>query len=190
MKKTLFIFVMILSAGLILSSCNQGKKTENKGEKSEVPEAVQKAFTAKFADAKDVKWESEEEGEYEAEFTLNGKKMSADFAADGTWKETESKVNYSSLPSSVLDTLSARFKDYKVENMTVEKTETPDGTFWEVELKKDENETEVLFKEDGTVVKQKIEEEEEEVKEATGEEHEKGEKKEEGEEEEHEGGEK
>ena len=162
MKKIFFILTMILGAGMIFTSCQQGKKSENKEGKSEVPEVVQKSFQAKFAEAKNVEWESEEEGEYEAEFTLNDTEMSALFDNDGNWKETESEVNYSNLPSSVLDTLSGRFKDYKVEDMTVEKTETPEGIYWEVDLKKDETEVEVVFKEDGTVVKMEEEEEEHE----------------------------
>ncbi len=194
MKKITYVLMILLGAGLLLMSCGQGKKSKEEKEGKEVkeeqeenvkvPETVQKAFQAKFAGAKEVEWKTEEEGEYEAEFSLNNVETSASFDASGNWKETETKVNYATLPSSVLDTLSVRFRDYKVEDKMVEKTETPEGTFWEVELKKGEQEVEVVFKDDGTVVKQEAEEEgEEEVGEASGE-HEKGEK-EDNEEEEH-----
>ncbi len=189
MKNLKYLAMILLGAGLILTSCNQAKKSKKEeGENSKVPETVQKVFQAKFAEAKDVEWKTEEEGEYEAEFTLNDTKMSADFTQDGTWKETETKTDYSRLPSSVLDTLSAKFKDYTVENMTIDKSETPEGTFWEVKLKKDDQVIEVVFSDDGAVVKQKAEEGEEEVGESS-EHHEKGEKEEEGKEE-HEKGEK
>ncbi len=182
MKKHVFLWVMILAAGLMITSCKQGKKTEGSEEKSEVPAAVLKAFQGKFAQATHVKWESEEEGEYEAEFQLNGKEMSAEFSGDGTWKETETMVPYASLPSSVMDTLSVLFRDYKVPDRNVEKTETPEGTKWEVKLTKDGKEVEVTFADNGKVLKKESEEEGDEVGEAEEGSHEKGEKEEENEE--------
>ncbi|MDP5171404.1 MAG: hypothetical protein NWR72_14260, partial [Bacteroidia bacterium] len=38
--------------------------------KTDVPQAVKDAFALKFPKAKAVKWEMEDEGEYEAEFKL------------------------------------------------------------------------------------------------------------------------
>ncbi len=178
MKRTTIFLVMLLSAGIMLVSCNQGKKkgTEEKENKA-VPEAVEKAFQAKFANATQVEWEQEEEGVYEAEFILDGKKMSAEFAADGTWKETEQEIEHTELPAAVVDTLEAEWGDYTIEE--VELCETPEGKNYEVELKKEGIEIELVIDENGKVIKQKEEKEaEEEVGEAS-EEHEKAEKEEE-----------
>jgi len=178
MKRTLILMVLILGAGVLMYSCKQGAKntSEEKAEKA-VPEAVTKAFEAKFVGATDVEWEQEEEGVYEAEFKVNGQEMSAEFASDGTWKETEQKVDHSQLPAAVVDTLEAGWGDYTVEE--VEMCETPEGKTWEVELKKDDQEIELVIDENGKVIKQEEEKEgEEEVGEAS-EENEKAEKEEE-----------
>ncbi len=185
MKKIQYFIMILLGAGLILTSCNQKKKTAKEEEGSKVPETVQKAFQAKFADAKNIEWEAEEEGEYEAEFVLNNTKMSAEFSKDGTWKETETVVPDSTLPAAIADTLNTKYGDYAVQK--AELTENPKGKSWEVKLKKDDSEMELVFDENGNVLKQEAGEKEEEVGKAT-EEHEKGEKEEKGEEEHEEGG--
>ena len=47
------------------------------------PETVTKAFAAKFLTVKKVSYDHEKNGNYEAEFALNGVKMSADFKSTG-----------------------------------------------------------------------------------------------------------
>ncbi len=178
MKKHIFLLVVVLSAGLMFTSCKQGKKTEGSEEKSEVPEAVQKSFQEKFAQASEVKWE-EEEGTYEAEFQLNGKEMSAEFSGDGTWMETETEVDQADLPAAIVDTLESAYGDYTVEK--VESCETPEGKNWEIELKKDDTEMELVMDENGKILKKEAEEEgEAEVAESSEESHESGEVKEAG----------
>ena len=172
MKKHFFLLAVILSAGVMLTSCKQGKKTEGSEEKSEVPAAVQKSFQKKFAQATEVKWE-EEEGSYEAEFHLNGKEMSAEFSGDGTWKETETEVDQADLPAAIVDTLESAYGDYEVKE--VELCETPEGKSWEIEVKKDQTEMELVMDENGKVLKKEAEDEEEEVGESSEGSHEKGE---------------
>jgi len=168
--KIFFLFLMILTAGVFVA-CKQGKKSEEKTGGKAVPEAVTKAFSEKFAAATDVEWEAEEEGEYEAEFTLNGKEMSAEFTADGTWKETETKVSQSDLPAAIVDTLEAAYGEYMVEE--TEMCETPEGTRWEIELKKENTEIELVMDDSGKTLKKEEEQEEEEMEEAGEEENEK-----------------
>jgi len=55
---------------------------------SEVPDAVKKSFRSRYPNATNVRWELErEDGRrvYEAEFTLNGRRLKAEFAANGTF---------------------------------------------------------------------------------------------------------
>ena len=55
---------------------------------SQVPVAVRASFHNMFPNATNVRWEREREhGQtvYEADFLLNGKRMKAEFAADGTY---------------------------------------------------------------------------------------------------------
>jgi hypothetical protein len=79
MKKLLLI---ILSATLI---CNYVFSVTP-------PEVVKKAFDKKFPASSDVTWSKENVKEWEAEFTFEGNKLSANFAVDGTWIETEQAI--------------------------------------------------------------------------------------------------
>jgi hypothetical protein len=174
MKTKIFLlFIGILTVGMIVS-CKQGKKSGEKPEKNEIPVAVSKAFSEKFATATNVEWEAEEEGIFEAEFTLNGKEMSAEFTSDGTWKETETEVAQSDLPAVIVDSLESAYAEYIVEE--TEMCETPEGRRWEIALKKENTELSLVLDETGKILKMK--EQEIEKKEGVGEEHEKGEKEE------------
>lgn len=166
MKKLLFFFIVLAGAGLlILPSCNQGKKSA-KEEGTKVPELVMKAFQSKFPAAKKVEWAMEDSTEYEAEFTVDSTKMSANFDAEGNWKETEWKVEVSTLPTAVSDSLNVLYEGFNINKAEV--SESPGhGKVYEVLLKNDSTSTEVVLDENGTVVKKE---------EAKGEEHEKGEK--------------
>ena len=62
-----FSILVALFSMIFFSACSQKNPPEN----------VKKEFSQKFAAAKSVKWESEESNEWEAEFTIDGKKMSA-----------------------------------------------------------------------------------------------------------------
>lgn len=65
------------------------------------PAAVREAFSKKFPGVSDVDWGKENAQEWEAEFDQNGKDMSANFRADGTWLETETEIQVADLPSPV-----------------------------------------------------------------------------------------
>ena len=68
-----------------------------------VPDAAVKAFQQKFPNAASVKWGKEGKNEYEAEFTLEGKKGSANFSAVGEWLETETGIALATIPKTVAD---------------------------------------------------------------------------------------
>lgn len=122
-------------------------------------EAVKTTFAKKFPKAEKVTWEQENESEWEAEFKLNGKKHGATFNANGQWLETEQAIKKSALPEAIKATLNTQFKGYKIDD--VEKVITQDGTFYEMELEKGEEEWEVMFDENGAIVKKESEKEEE-----------------------------
>ena len=69
------------------------------------PAVVQKAFEQKFPKVTKVSWGKENEKEWEAAFTLNGSKLSANFLNDGTWAETERKITVADFPKSVSDAI-------------------------------------------------------------------------------------
>ena len=97
MKKIFLITALSLSLHA-MQSCDNDKK-EAKDEKTlstnDVPAPVQTAFSAKYSTATDVKWEDAHENNvqtYKAKFMVNGKKMKAEFDANGGLvKEEEDK---------------------------------------------------------------------------------------------------
>ncbi len=143
----------LLLHAISMSACAQ------KINETDVPQPVKTAFTAKFAQAKGVKWELEDGQAYEAEFKENGKERSATFSPTGQWMETETEIKPADLPAAVTQAIATSFAGSKVEE--AETVETPDrGTFYEVELEQGERTLEVRFSADGTVLKQAVEEEE------------------------------
>ena len=81
---------MVISLSLLtFQSCNDKEDTKDDKplSESDVPPTVKTAFSAKYSTATDVKWEDAHEDSiqtYKAKFTIDGKKMKAEF--DGTGK--------------------------------------------------------------------------------------------------------
>ncbi len=121
------------------------------------PENVKKEFSQKFVDAKSVKWGSEEANEWEAEFKINGKELSACFDNTGKWLETEAEVSAKELPSAVTNTLKNEFPGYKTGEIST--VENPEMKGFEIALKNKETEITVILAADGTVLKKESSEE-------------------------------
>ena len=116
-----------------------------------VPENVKKEFTGKFPTAQNVKWGSEEDNEWEAEFKMNGKEMSSSYDNSGKWLETETEISSKELPAAVTASLKNEFAGYKTGEMSfVESTELKG---YEISLKKGESSLEVVFDNNGVVLK-------------------------------------
>ena len=90
---------MAISFSLVaVQSCGSDDKND-KGKKDKevstnsVPDPVKSAFSSKYSTASDIKWEDAHENDlqtYKAKFTLNGKKMKAEFDVKGNFvKESE-----------------------------------------------------------------------------------------------------
>jgi hypothetical protein len=62
---------------------------------------AKKAFQKKFPNARNVSWGKETQNVFEAEFTLHGKHISANFDKQGNWKETETPIPNRKLPNAV-----------------------------------------------------------------------------------------
>ena len=87
---------MVLSLSLFaIQSCDTDSTTKDNDKElstTDVPAPVQTAFSAKYSTATDVKWEDASEGTkqtYKAKFTLNGKKMKAEFDTNGAFVKEE-----------------------------------------------------------------------------------------------------
>ena len=88
MKRIFFSLVICLSLFTVQSCSNEAdSKDEKPLSENDVPPTVKTAFSAKYSTATDVKWEDAKEDSiqtYKAKFTVDGKKMKAEF--DGTGK--------------------------------------------------------------------------------------------------------
>ncbi|XOV91545.1 MAG: PepSY-like domain-containing protein [Bacteroidota bacterium] len=152
MKNLMLITVLLVAFSM--QSCAQ--KSDNKN----VPEKVLSAFNAKFPDAKKVEWEMENDSEWEAEFKWNAKEYSANFSADGKWRETEYEIKESEIPSNIRAILDQNFSDYEIEEPVV--AETPSGRSYEMEIEEGEEEYEVTIGSKGNLTKKKESEEKDE----------------------------
>ena len=139
--------VMLLIAFGLAVSCTNAQKLKS----TEVPAAVKDSFAKRFPAAKDVAWSKEGETDFEAEFRSNGKEQSVNFDTSGKWLETETEIKKSEIPAAVQATLAKEFAGYKIEEAEI--TETPDGTFYEIEIEKGESNYEVQIAKDGKLIK-------------------------------------
>lgn len=119
--------------------------------KNKTPNAVVEEFMKKFPEAKNVVWEKEK-SEYEASFVLAGVKTSANFTAEGEWKETERTISVSDLPKEVKDGIQSTYPNATI--IDAAKIETPEkGIQYEADIKSAKKKIEVLFDAEGKEVK-------------------------------------
>ena len=137
MKK--FIFFLAFALPLSISA-------------QKAPEAVTKAFTAKFPNVTKVSYDKEKNGEYEAEFKVNGLKMSANFKPTGEWVETESEIAATTLPAKVTAAIKKAHPEAKI--VGAAKIETAaNGVRYEADIKSGLKKSEVLYDAEGQLVK-------------------------------------
>lgn len=115
------------------------------------PENVKKEFIKKYTSAQSVKWESEGKNEWEAEFMMDGKKMSASFDYSAKWIKSETEITEKELPVSVVSTLNKDFQGYRKGH--IEKFENNEIKGFELGLKKGETSIEVIIDNNGKIIK-------------------------------------
>jgi hypothetical protein len=115
------------------------------------PENIKREFAKKYASAQSVKWDSEEKNEWEVEFKMDGKKMSASFDNSAKWIESETGITEKELPTSVVSTLNKDFLDYKKGHIEIFENAEMKG--FELGLKKGEISIEVIIDNTGKILK-------------------------------------
>jgi len=144
MKKLLSFVVVVL---FTFSACNSPKPKEI------VPEKVKETFQKRFPHAKEVKWDKENKNMWEAEFKMNNREFSANFNADGVWKETEYKIQNSEIPPAVKATIDSLFSGYKIEEAAVIGNSEMKG--FEIELKNEKGAMIATISRDGKVLEKR-----------------------------------
>jgi hypothetical protein len=135
MKKTILI-IAALAFGLF--ACAQNP-----------PKAVSESFAKKFNGATKVKWETEEENEWEAEFKMEGKEMSSCFDNTGKWLNTEAVLSEKELPADILKAVQTSYPGWKIES--VESYETAEMKGYELGIEKGKEELEIQVSSDGKI---------------------------------------
>lgn len=121
------------------------------------PKQVTDNFSKKFAGASKVKWGMEDETEWEAEFKMDGKEMSASFDKEGKWMATEAEISEKDLPANVLKAVNTAYAGWKMKE--IKSIETPDFKGYEIGIEKGKEELEIQVTTDGKITVNKESEE-------------------------------
>lgn len=118
----------------------------------QAPKVVTHAFQQKFNGASNVRWEKENETNYEAIFDMNGKRMAAIFNGQGQWLATETEVGLRGLPGISRVVLQTRFIGWSI--ATAHKIEKADGTsLFRATLNRRGAVKDVFLKKNGTIIR-------------------------------------
>jgi hypothetical protein len=97
--------VKLVAASAMITSLAWAQKINEK----EVPIAVKNALYQKYPDAKEVKWEKENQ-QIEAEFDVKKADVSVLFDDQGNIIETEQEIEINELPKGVVDYVKSHYK--------------------------------------------------------------------------------
>lgn len=159
-----FYFLAVLLAGTTAAHAQ-------KINPAQVPAAVKAAFATHFPAAKNAVWQQETQqvkqsyeyethhdfwardalstqDVYEADFTLNGQKMSAIITPAGLVQETEITLASNQLPPAVRAALARDFTAYQVQEIATV-TKADGSTWYEAELAQAGKKQDVLFTAEG-----------------------------------------
>ena len=139
MQNKISVFFLITSFLILSVSCIGVSQT---------PDAVYKAFMAKYPDEKSPSWTIDAHGYHEAQFKKDGEKYRADFSEDGQWIETENTIKFKSLPEPVQ---SAIKKNYDKDDISeIEHVQSAaKGEFYDVEFKQKGKNLDVEYRANG-----------------------------------------
>lgn len=118
-------------------------------EQDDTPESVLRSFGTMYPNAKEVEWEHEKDV-WEAEFTSNNHEVTAEFSEAGGWIETETTLNRSEVPIPVVDGIFAKYPN--AEFLKFEEVRGEDFLAYEVNIRFEGEEIEVLISGSGIIL--------------------------------------
>lgn len=98
----------------------------------DVPAIVKAEFDKSFPHTNVKKWDKEDDN-YEANFSKDGKAMSAVYDANGKWLETETDIAATALPAAIVTYIKEHYKGAAIKEAASLKT--PNGERYEAEVK-------------------------------------------------------
>jgi hypothetical protein len=147
MKNVILMLVVSIS---FLFACGGGRhhkegKEGKECEEVKVPETIETKFASLYPKADEVRWEKEK-GEYEAEFEVDEKEMSASFDSTGNFLESEVEIELSELPASMTQFIKEELTEMEVGGAS-KIIDAKGVVTYELEIKKD-----LIFSADGKLV--------------------------------------
>jgi uncharacterized membrane protein YkoI len=151
-KKVILGLAIVCSASLFAQTESKEKEEKEGKEKKEitVPSAVSSAFAKDFP-GKKAEWEMEGVA-YEAEFKLNGSEASVVYDNAGNRKELEIEIKTSELPAAALQYVEKNYPTSKIKEVA-KITDDKNVVTYEVEIKKEGKNMDVLFDAEGKFIK-------------------------------------
>jgi hypothetical protein len=122
----------------------------NETQAQKVNPKVKSAFHKMFPTVTTVTWGKENAHEYEAEFRMNGRAVSANYTLNGKWVETETDISRKELPLAVSDYINSHYSDNTLSEIA--RTQSPQKIVYEVGIKKGEHGIILLFNIDGKLI--------------------------------------
>lgn len=147
--------IIAVSLILFLASC---AKYSGKLNHKSIPEPVRKSFAAEFPDTEDIEWEKEGE-HYEAEYEEKGVEKTVILDANGKIIATTTEISVDDLPRAIVDYVNNNYSGHAIDE--AERGENEEGSFFEVEIEKDDLEIELMFDKEGNFMSEAIENEDE-----------------------------
>lgn len=118
----------------------------------QIPAKAKTAFISHFPKATSVKWGKDGKDSYEANFMENGKEMSANFATNGAWQETETEMAGNDLPKNILEAVKKKYPNGKIVGGA--KIELANKEIhYEADVKNGKKKMEVILSEKGEFIK-------------------------------------
>ena len=156
-----FLGCIVALFGMVtLTSCEK----EDDIHVSDVPTAVLNTLEAKFPNVSRAEWENKL-GYYVADFWQEGMDTHVWIDSKAEWKMTELDlgVNLQLLPEAVRTAfLNGQYANWKVDD--IDKYERPDRTFYLIEIEtKGEKDRDLFFAEDGSLLKDEVDKENNDV---------------------------
>ncbi len=161
-KSLKFLFFSIVLVTFVLNACFES--TEKELTETQVPAAILKAFNQAYPKAILSEYSEEmEDGQkvYEISFRKDGHKMDVLYSRDGVVIEIAESISLEELPLAIQNELKKKFSKYEIKES--EKISKDTNIFYEVELMVESDgeiqKYEILFSEDGQIIKQEKEDE-------------------------------
>ena len=143
MKLKIYTLLLALSVTWSLQSCDN----DDDGSIA-VPAELQSAFSSKFPNAANVKWETKS-GYYVADF-YDGYEASAWFTQEGKWVLTSWEVHFNTLPDPVKNTIHATYPG-RVDDDDTEYVEEATGATYDL-IDIENSEIDVKIRADGQIL--------------------------------------